>query len=417
MDTHDTLPADKARRATDRKEAPVARRSYQTGCLFTRGRRRKVWVARWREDVIRTDGRRGRRQRSAVLGLVSEIPIRRQAQTLLDERLRPLNQGDHRPQSSTLFADFAQREWMSLNFPAYKLTTRRGYRLVLHRHVLPYFGTWRLGDISKRDVQQFVGSKFQQRRLSWQTVRNMWIVTSAILEAAVQYSYLTENPARGVKFPPRPPGRVPEVLQADAFAALLGQLPEPVATMVTLGALTGMRIGELLALRWRALDLTTGTLHVRESVFEGQFQTPKSAKGTRTLPLGPHACTLLTRHRQRSTQLLPDALVFANTKGRPLRESKLLQRVIQPAARAAGVGRVTWHQLRHVHSSLLHDQGVPAKIVQQQLGHASVVTTLNIYTHVVPDSHRQAIADLEQKLFPSCSHVGSPPEAGMTVTP
>ena len=183
--------------------------------------------------MIRQDGSRGRRQRSMVLGLVSEIPTRRQAQTLLDQRLRPLNHGEHRPQSATAFKDLALREWMSLNFPTYKLTTQRGYRLVLHRHVLPYFGTWPLCDVTKRDVQQFVGEKFQQR-LAWQTVRNMWIVASAILEAAVQYSYLTENPARGVKFPPRPPSREPEVLRVEAFTALLGHLPEPVATMVTL---------------------------------------------------------------------------------------------------------------------------------------------------------------------------------------
>ena len=337
--------------------------------------------------MILADGSRGRRQRSVVLGLVSELPTRRQAQTLLDQRLRPLNHGEHRPQSATAFEDFARREWMSLNFPTYKLTTQRGYRLVMDRHVLPYFGTWRLCDITKRDVQEFVGEKFQQG-LSWQTVRNLWIVASAILEAAVQYGYLTENPARGVKFPPRAPGRGPEVLQAEAFAALLGHLPEPVATMVMLMVLTGLRIGELLALRWQTIDVATGTLHVRESVFEGQFQTPKSEKGTRTIPLGPLACALLTKHRQRSIQWQPDALVFVNAKGRPYRESNLLQRVIQPAARAAGIDRITWHQLRHVHSSLLHDLGVPVKIVQQQLGHASVATTLNIYTHVIADTHR-----------------------------
>jgi integrase len=77
---------------------------------------------------------------------------------------------------------------------------------------------------------------------------------------------------------------------------------------------------------------------------------------------------------------------------------------------------VTWHQLRHVHSSLLHDLGVPAKIVQQQLGHASVATTLNIYTHVIAETHRRAIVDLEQVLFPNCSQGGSVPVHDVTVT-
>jgi integrase len=73
--------------------------------------------------------------------------------------------------------------------------------------------------------------------------------------------------------------------------------------------------------------------------------------------------------------------------------------VLQPAAEAAGLGRVTWHQFRHVHSSLLNDLKIPAKIAQEQLGHASISTTLGIYTHVVDASHRSAIEALEEKLF------------------
>ena len=84
-----------------------------------------------------------------------------------------------------------------------------------------------------------------------------------------------------------------------------------------------------------------------------------------------------------------------------MRESKLLGRVLQPAAERAGLGRVTWHQFRHIHSSLLNDLRVPVKIAQEQLGHASIQTTLNIYTHVVDASHRQAIEALERQLFPT----------------
>jgi len=71
--------------------------------------------------------------------------------------------------------------------------------------------------------------------------------------------------------------------------------------------------------------------------------------------------------------------------------------------------RVTWHQLRHIHASTLHDIGIPAKIAQQQLGHASIQTTLNIYTNAIPETHRRAIESLEAVLFPvvpKCSQVG-----------
>jgi integrase len=75
------------------------------------------------------------------------------------------------------------------------------------------------------------------------------------------------------------------------------------------------------------------------------------------------------------------------------------KRVLQPAAEQAGLGRVTWHQFRHIHSSLLNDLKVPVKIAQEQLGHASISTTVNIYTHVVDASHRKAVEQLEERLF------------------
>jgi integrase len=147
--------------------------------------------------------------------------------------------------------------------------------------------------------------------------------------------------------------------------------------MVQIIAATGLRIGELLALRWSALDLDNGTLAVRESVFEGTFQAPKTTKAVRTIPLGSYAVAALTRHRERAKRKEPGDLVFGNAKGLPMRESKLLTRVLQPAAETVGLRHVTWHQFRHIHSSLLNDLRVPVKIAQEQLGHASIATTLS----------------------------------------
>jgi integrase len=163
----------------------------------------------------------------------------------------------------------------------------------------------------------------------------------------------------------------------------------------------------LAARRWRALDLDVGPLAVRELVFEGEFQPPKTQKAVRPLPLGSHAIAALTAHRQRTSRQAPEDLVFGNRKGDALRESKLLTKVLQPAPRAAGLGRVTWHQFRHIHSSLLNDLRVPVKIAQEQLGHASISTTLNIYTHVVDASHRTAVEAIEDRLFAGLDPKGS----------
>jgi integrase len=104
-----------------------------------------------------------------------------------------------------------------------------------------------------------------------------------------------------------------------------------------------------------------------------------------------------------------NVLLFPKQLGGPHRENNLLERVLRPAAKAAGRERVTWHQLRHIHASVLHDLGVPAKIAQQQLGHAIVETTMNFYTHAIPDTHWRAIESLERALFPvvpKCSQLG-----------
>ena len=167
-----------------------------------------------------------------------------------------------------------------------------------------------------------------------------------------------------MKFPQKALKKKPAIIAGHDFGKLLRHVDEPYRTMVSLIAAIGLRIGELLALRWSALDPSVGTLAVRESVFEWEFQAPKTQRALRTIPLGPHAVKALSDHRSRAARNGDDDLVFGNRTGAPLRESKLLKKVLQPAAQAAGLGRVTWHQFRHIHSSLLNDLNVPVKIAE-----------------------------------------------------
>ena len=114
LDIRSRIPAEVGKDArTDGKEL-VIRRRYQTGCLFIRGKRRKVWVARWREDVITPDGTAGRTLRSEVLGTVKEIGPQREAQKILESKLRPINQGRQRPQSTMQFEQFVREQWRRL---------------------------------------------------------------------------------------------------------------------------------------------------------------------------------------------------------------------------------------------------------------------------------------------------------------
>jgi len=380
------------------KEVGVARRRFQSGRLFKRGKRRKAWIGRWREDVMLADGTIGEIRRSVVLGLVADLPTRREAQVRLDEKVRPVNQGTTRPESYVTFGVFVEQQWKPLVLPTFKASTQHGYKTVLRVHVLPEWRDWRLRDIERLAIQRWVADKFRLGT-GWQTVRNSWVLLSGILETAVEYGYLTTNPARRVKFPQKGLKEKPALIAGESLAKLLKHLDEAHRTMVSLIAATGLRIGELLALRWSALDLQGGSLTVRESVFGGKFQPPKTQKAIRTIPLGRHAVAALSAHRNRVTRRAAEDLVFGNRNGGPLREAKLLKNVLQPAAEAAGLGRVTWHQFRHIHSSLLNDLQVPVKIAQEQLGHASISTTLNIYTHVIDASHRRAVEQVEERLF------------------
>lgn len=376
----------------------MARRRFQTGTLSKLGKRRKVWVMRWTEDVLRDDGTVARVRRAETIATVADLPHRRDALAKMAERLREINQGTQRPESGISFAAFVETQWKLLALPNFKASTQHGYKTVLRVHVLPAWRNWRLRDIERLAIQGWVSDKFR-RGVGWQVVRNAWTLLSSVLESAVEYGYLQANPARGVKFPQKPIKPRPALIAGDEFVRLLRHLGEPHRTMVTLIAATGLRIGELLALRWGALDLDAGTLTVRESVYEGTFQQPKTQRARRTIPLGSKAVRVLKAHRDAANRREPDDLVFGNAKGQPFRESKLLTRVLQPAAVDAGLGRVTWHQFRHIHSSLLNDLRVPAKIAQEQLGHASVSTTLGIYTHVVDASHRSAVQAVEDRLF------------------
>ena len=140
----------------------MARCQYQNGCLFIRGKRRKVWVGRWRENVILADGSTNRVMRSLVLGPVSEIAGRREARRLLDARLNPVNQGQYRPEATILFSKFVTDYFEPGVLPTLKFATQEIYSLLLRKHLIPRFGDHRLCDISRVEIQQYLLEKLKQ---------------------------------------------------------------------------------------------------------------------------------------------------------------------------------------------------------------------------------------------------------------
>ena len=176
---------------------------------------------------------------------------------------------------------------------------------------------------------------------------------------------------------------------------------EPVRTIVLLAAMTGLRIGEILALRWGRINLAAGTLRVEETCYYGRFGTPKTKASRRELPLSSVVVQALLVHRSRSSDRSEEALVFCTSNGTPLASNNLRKRQLNSACVRAGFAPINWHTLRHTHGTLLHEQGTPLRVAQAQLGHSHITTTLEVYTHASGSAQRQAVDQLESQLFPN----------------
>jgi integrase len=339
----------------------MARSQYQNGCLLVRGKRRKMWVARWREQVILADGSAGRVMRSVVLGPVSEIGGRREARRLLDARLNPLNQGQYRPEGTMLFSRFVTECFEPGVPPTLKYATQQIYSLLLRKHLILQFGGHRLCDISRVEVQQYLLLKLRQG-FAWETTNHLRHLLSKVMGTAVNWEYISNNPVRGVKMPERTLKRPHRFLSAEEVQRLIALSKEPTRTIIILATMTGLRIGEILALRWGRIDLLRGTLLVAETCYKGDFGTPKTRASRREVPLAPAVVRELKERYIRATDHSPSALVFATREGAPLAADNLRKKSLRTACKRAGLQRIDWHALRHTHGTLLHPRERRSKV-------------------------------------------------------
>jgi len=378
----------------------MARSQYQNGCLFVRGKRRKMWVARWREDVILADGSAGRVMRSVVLGPVSEIAGRREARRLLDARLSPINQGQYRPEATMSFSKFVTECFEPGILPTLKFATQEIYSFLLRKHLTPRFGNQRLCDISRVEIQHYLLEKLKQG-FAWETTNHLRNLMSKVLATAVAWNYLADNAVRGVKMPERSLKRPHQFLNADEVKRLIVACNEPTRTIVLIATMAGLRIGEILALRWKRINFIDETLVVAETCFMGRFGSPKTHASRREVPLSRAVVEALSAQYSRSANQSPEGLVFATRYGGPLTSNNLRKRGLQSACKRAGLPRINWHGLRHTHGTLLHVQGTPLKVAQAQLGHSDMATTLQVYTHASVIAQREAVTLLERQVFPN----------------
>jgi integrase len=283
------------------------------------------------------------------------------------------------------------------------------YEQVVRLHLIPGLGTIALAKLTAQQVQAFYAKRLDAG-VTMSGVRSTHILLHAALDAAVRLDLVQRNVTDLVD-KPKYRNRVMQVLTEGQARSLLATVAgDRLEALCVLALATGMREGELFALKWADVDLDEGWLQVRASVrrFRGGrvFQEPKSASGRRRIALSPAVVMALQRHRERQEEergRLGDAwtdldLVFPNQIGRPY-DQYIIKRWFRPLLSRAGLPTIRFHDLRHTAATLLLSKGVNPKVVSEMLGHSTISITLGIYGHVLPHMQQHAARVMDQTLF------------------
>ncbi|MHB8465517.1 MAG: site-specific integrase [Acidimicrobiales bacterium] len=271
--------------------------------------------------------------------------------------------------------------WLDAD-PNKRPKTRVDDELIIRLHLTPTLGDRPLSAITPLHVQRLVSSWVG--KAAGATVRRRYAVLRAILNAAVDADVVGRSPCRGVKLPALE-HQARHVITPEELARLADALGPDYGAMAYLGAVLGLRIGEVLALRVGRLDLLGRRLVVAESAanIHGKvvYGAPKSAAGTRQMAMPVALAALLADHlaRRGLTAAQPEALVFIAPEGGPLGYSNWYGRVWVPARRAAALADLHFHDLRKAAATAMVAEGVDVRTAQARLGHSDPRLTLAIY--------------------------------------
>jgi len=339
--------------------------------------------------------------------------VKARAKARLVELLHEINRGEHVARSNVTLRDYMQG-WLESPVGINPKTAER-YRQLAEQQIYPHLGQIDLQKLSEDDLQTWHGVLLSRggkngRPLSPMTVRHAHRLLHTALARAVVGKKVLRNVA-SIARAPKVPASEMATLQLDQIGELLDgikghRLHAP--AVVALG--TGLRRGEILALRWRDVDFNAGYLRVERSLGEAggdlYFKAPKSQAGRRSLSLAPFVIQVLRQHRAEVLKQriklgmgkLPEAaLVFSDIEGAPIRPDKL-SRDWANLVRARKLPRVSFHTLRHTNVSMLVDGGLDVYQVSRRIGHSSATLTLKTYTHLFRRKEAEAAEAIEAAL-------------------
>jgi integrase len=278
-------------------------------------------------------------------------------------------------------------------------TTRAAYRSMLNNYIIPRLGKYAVGKVTPSVIRSFMAGL--PAELSGTRKRHIFRVLSPIMSLAVEDKMIPSNPCRerGVRrMVPKPQRQEMLVLTADEVATLANTITPNYRPLVLFAAYTGMRAGEIVALRRKNLDLMRGQVTVAETVTDvnGTLHSgpPKNSK-VRAIALPRFLVDELT---EQVAGQKGDDYVFPGANGKPMRHANFYSRHFKPALLKAGLPDIRFHDLRHTCASILIANGEHPKAISDRLGHSSIMLTMDRYGHLFPD-HAEAVMDRLQATF------------------
>ncbi|MQA91394.1 MAG: tyrosine-type recombinase/integrase [Gemmatimonas sp.] len=363
----------------------MARRSYGSGRLWSVKRKKgEVWYASWWAGPVRVKRKLGpKRGPGSSDGLTraeAERELRRRVErdvVVAKPKRRTLEQAGEE------YIDHLETVMER------KRTTIQDYRGYLRGHFAPYFGDRQIEKIDPDWVAAYLRRKLEQGYAS-KTIQNHLNFLHGIFAFAVRRGWVSSNPVALVDRPKknRSPRRRIRFLQPSELDRLVVAVPDDefgkVERPLYLGAaMTGLRQGELLALRWVDIDWVAGRIRIAESLSRRELDTPKSHEG-RSVPMADRLAHELERHFQRSAYQADNDLVFCHPHtGRTLEPSTVTKR-FKRALKGVGLRELTFHELRHTFGTQMAAVGTPLRAIQEWMGHADAKTT-EVYRHYAPD--------------------------------
>jgi integrase len=385
------------------KENSVARKRYQHGRVFLKGKKKEKWVGRYREDVVEMDGNTRRVRRSVILGTKRELPTKRLAERRLDAILARINCLDYRPGRAATFGEFIER-WKTEVLTTQKPSSARAVRSHLKCYIMPEVGKLRLDQFGVENQQMFITrmpERATEKAVSRKTILNVLGTLSTILTTARDWGYNCEQISlTKLRLPPRGIAYEAPHFTVEQVQKILAIAQEPWRTMFCIFMMDGLRAGEALGLQWPDIDFERNLLHIRRSAWYGRLQTAKSESSETVLPIPNPLLNVLKAYREQ-WKPNPQGFLFVTRNNRPPSSNKVVEYHLWPILDALEIDRCGVHAFRHTHTALLLDSGATPKVVQRQLRHSDARTTLEIYGHVVGDAHRAAVEKVASIVDPN----------------